>query len=321
MPVSIDISIGLCTCNGERFLAEQLSSLAKQSYLPAELVVCDDASEDSTCRILEVFSNTAQFPVRLYRNQRRLGIRQNFEQAIRLCKGSVIALCDQDDVWLPEKLARFAQVFANGADWICCDAEVVDATLSPLGYTLWERVGFNRNQRIRATDGRLFQVLLKHYVVAGATVAFRAELREQLLPIPTHWLYDAWVVAILAGTKKLTMIDECLQFYRQHGHNAIGGERRSFLGDVLSARKVSRRDYLELEFARWQQLAERLESVNAPEWVMLRLAGKLGHLVRRAEYPGSRLLRSPLVFSEITRGGYSRFSRNWGSVALDLFNK
>lgn len=321
MSASITISIALCTCNGERFLAAQLASLAEQSHLPNELVVCDDASDDSTHQVLQKFVSSAPFPVRLYRNQKRLGISQNFEQAIRLCTGSVIALCDQDDVWLPEKLARFAECFAKDAHWICCDALVTNAALMPLGDTLWERVSFNANQRRLAAGGRFFEVLLKHYVVAGATMAFRAELREQFLPFPQQWLYDAWLAAVLAATKKSTVIDKCQQLYRQHGHNAIGAAHRSFLNNVLTAQNVNRAEYLKLEVSRWQYLAERLESTNAPAWVLLRLREKIDHLVRRAEFPGARIFRSPFVLSEIARGGYSAFSRNWGSVALDLFCK
>ena len=105
----LNISVALCTCNGARFLSEQLVSLAEQTLRPIELVVCDDASDDGTWQLLEEFQRSAPFPVRLYRNVRRLGIAQNFEQAMLLCEGDVIALCDQDDVWLPEKLMLFFQ--------------------------------------------------------------------------------------------------------------------------------------------------------------------------------------------------------------------
>lgn len=312
------ISIALCTCDGEDYLAEQLISLNEQTYVPYELVVCDDKSEDSTYSLLERFAKSAPFPVRLYRNTRRLGISQNFEQAIRLCSGDVIALCDQDDVWIPDKLARYAELFNQNIDWIFCDTQVTDQALSPLPYTLWERVGFNTDQRQLAYDGRLFEVLLKHHVVAGASLAFRAEFREQLLPIPSQWLYDAWLVAILAATKEAILVEDCLQLYRQHGHNALGGTRRSLFDEVYSSLHVNREDYLKLEVSRWQHLVERLENVRTPAWVQLRLKAKLGHLLRRTAFPETRLFRSPYVLSEIARGGYSRFSRNWGSVALDL---
>src|SRR5947208_14214106 len=99
------ISVAMCTYNGERFLKEQLESLAAQTRQPDELVVCDDRSTDSTPHIVEAFARAAPFPVRLEVNDRCLGSTKNFEHAILRCTGALIALSDQDDVWHPEKLA------------------------------------------------------------------------------------------------------------------------------------------------------------------------------------------------------------------------
>ena len=99
------ISIAMATYNGEKFLEQQLQSLSKQTRLPAELVVCDDASGDATVDIVTRFSKTAPFPVKLVVNEQRLGWRGNFLKAASLCTSEYIAFCDQDDIWLPEKLA------------------------------------------------------------------------------------------------------------------------------------------------------------------------------------------------------------------------
>ena len=72
-------SVALCTYNGERFLSEQLASLAAQTFLPDELVICDDASLDASMRIVEDFAKNASFPVRIYRNPKNLGYIKNFD--------------------------------------------------------------------------------------------------------------------------------------------------------------------------------------------------------------------------------------------------
>ena len=317
----LNISVALCTCNGARFLSEQLVSLAEQTLRPIELVVCDDASDDGTWQILEEFQRSAPFAVRLYRNVRRLGIAQNFEQAMLLCEGDVIALCDQDDVWLPEKLMLFSRQFMDGADAVCCDARIANAKLVPLGYTLWDRVTFTDSQRRVASNGHLLEVLLKHYVIAGATLAFRTELRNCLLPIPPNWLYDAWLAAMLAANGKLCIVDACLQLYRQHENNAVGGHRQSILRQLQGALNTSRAEYLNLEISRWEQFRERLVSNETSSHTMQQVEEKLRHLQRRARFPSNRLLRAPYMLSEIFRGGYSQYSRNWGSIALDLLLK
>ncbi|WP_236555023.1 glycosyltransferase [Novosphingobium sp. 9U] len=86
---SCRISIALATCNGERFISEQLQSLNEQVLAPHELVVCDDVSTDKTFIILEQFVENARFPVRLYRNDVRLGFRANFMKAASLCEGDL----------------------------------------------------------------------------------------------------------------------------------------------------------------------------------------------------------------------------------------
>lgn len=307
------ISIAMCACDGELYLSKQLDSLFEQTCPPYELIVCDDASQDGSFAILESFANRAPFPVRLYRNPQRLGIGANFEQAIRLCTGDVIALCDQDDVWLPNKLATFAELFSMGMDWVCCDAEVSDSDLHSLGYTLWQRVNFDRNERKAAREGGFFNVLVKHFVVAGATLAFKVQARDRLLPIPCEWHYDAWLAAILAATGKVGLVETPLQRYRQHGNNALGAARRGLLSEVRAAFALDRDAYYQAEIARWAQLAVHLGG-SAPAL----MEAKLAHLHRRAALPANRLARLPAVIAEVTRGGYSRYARNWGSIAFDL---
>ena len=84
--ITSTISIAMCTYNGEKFLSEQLASILRQSYLPDELVICDDKSQDGTTSIIEEFAAKAPFPVRLYKNEVNLGYKKNFEKAACLCR-------------------------------------------------------------------------------------------------------------------------------------------------------------------------------------------------------------------------------------------
>ena len=88
------------------FLGEQLRSLADQERLPDELVVCDDGSTDETIDMLRQFADESPFETRLEIHPKNLGASGNFARAVSLCRGEAIALCDQDDVWLPNKLQR-----------------------------------------------------------------------------------------------------------------------------------------------------------------------------------------------------------------------
>src|ERR1700751_1590888 len=93
------VSIALAVYNGERFIAEQLESLANQTRLPDELIVSDDASTDQTVELIREFAARASFPVRLLLNDENVGCTRNFDRALRECNGDIIFLCDHDDVW------------------------------------------------------------------------------------------------------------------------------------------------------------------------------------------------------------------------------
>jgi len=120
------ISIAMATYNGERFIRQQLDSFARQTLLPSELIICDDGSTDSTVSIINEFVPSAPFPVVIVHNPARLGYTANFLQAAQKCQGELIAFSDQDDEWLPQKLARILQasresdafLFAHAAEWM-----------------------------------------------------------------------------------------------------------------------------------------------------------------------------------------------------------
>jgi len=312
------ISVALCTYNGAAYLAEQLHSLCLQTRLPDELVVCDDHSTDGTMAIIEAFAKRSPFPVRITQNAENLGVTENFSLAIERCSEEVIFLADQDDVWMPEKIERMLGRLQDGMDWICCDAEVVDESLDPLGFTLWQRINFSATEQRQAGKGQWLVPLLKHYIVAGATLTFRAEFRAQVLPIPHDWPYDAWIVAVLAAIARGGLIDESLQQYRQHEGNSIGGKGRTMAQEMKAAFQLNREQYYGGELDRWAALDRRLALVDAPVGVRVMVAAKLVHLKRRAAWPRNRFLRLPAIVSEVFSGGYSRYARNWGSIAIDV---
>ena len=118
------VSVALCTHNGARFLEAQVRSICAQTLPPAELVLSDDASTDGSVELVSRLLSEhpqdgghAAIDLRVLRNARPLGARANFEQAMHHCRGEWIALCDQDDVWQPDRLRRLlAENSANVVD-------------------------------------------------------------------------------------------------------------------------------------------------------------------------------------------------------------
>ena len=237
----LNISVALCTYNGEKFLAEQLKSIARQSRAPNELVVCDDGSSDLTLEILENFAEASRFPVRIFCNEKNLGSTKNFEKAISLCNGGIIALSDQDDVWLPEKLELIETEFLNNphVHAVFTDARVVDASLQPLGFSLWKSINFDPPLQKAFSQGQGLSILTKGNVVTGATMAFRSVYRDLILPIPKIWVHDAWIAILLAAVAEISFIPGKLTLYRQHADNQIGAAegKRGVLSEVSTAKE------------------------------------------------------------------------------------
>jgi glycosyltransferase involved in cell wall biosynthesis len=318
----LSFSVALCTYNGSRFLSEQLRSICSQSRPPDELVICDDRSSDNTVEIVKKFAVDAPFPVRLQVNPDNLGSTKNFELAISRCSGDVIALSDQDDVWVKDKLAQMERVLLHSPSVgaVFSDADVVDEQLNPLGYKLWERYGFNEKRRRHLAEGRTFQVLLEQNAVTGATLAFRSWLKEWVIPIPACWMHDAWIAAVTAAVCDLSTIEEPLIRYRQHTHNQVGGRKPrmpDFLRAVFRENSSFYHDYVnQLKLLR-QRLTRcpRLRRLDD----LSRLDSKILHFETRARMPERRLKRLRFVMQELFTLRYFRFSKGGISLAKDLF--
>ncbi len=312
-------SIALAVCDGARFLSALLDSIVEQQLQPYELVVADDASVDGTLVILNDFALDAPFPVRILRNRLRLGVVGNFNLAINACTGEYIALADQDDVWRPDKLTCLADVLgATNTLAAFSNARVVDAELRSLGYTMWQRVRFTPNEQHCFATGNGFAVLLKHRLVTGATLAFRADLAKVALPIPDGWDHDAWLILVAASQGQVSAINKPLIAYRQHEANVVGGLYRSLWSQAGNALKIDRTEWYREELGLWYILEQCLNALPSSESATSLLAEKIAHLESRASLPIARWWRISGVMRELTAGRYRRYARNWGSIALDL---
>ncbi|HEY3596953.1 MAG TPA: glycosyltransferase [Paraburkholderia sp.] len=213
----ISVSIAMATCNGARYLAEQLQSLARQTALPAELVVTDDCSTDDTVKVIQTFAQTAPFPVRLHVNPKRLGYRANFLKAAQLCSSDVIAFCDQDDVWMEGKLAHCAERFAQtDALLLYHNAIVTDCELREID-TL-AREGLPAPYHPALSVGPLIYGL-------GFTLLFRRQLME-FAPLWNRSIdfhdgtsnegHDQWIFFVANVFGSIVYVETPLARYRRH---------------------------------------------------------------------------------------------------------
>jgi glycosyltransferase involved in cell wall biosynthesis len=322
----VKLSIAMCTYNGARYIQEQLDSIALQTRPPGELVVCDDRSSDETRKLVEDFARRAPFPVRLSVNEKTLGPSQNFARAISLCRGELIFLSDQDDVWHTEKLARMESVFDARSEvgLVFTDAEIVDMSLRSLGHRAWECGGveFGAAEQRLFNASRAVDVLLTRNVVTGATIAFRSSFKELILPIPDEsaWmLHDYWIASLIAAVSNVAYIDEPLVKYRRHPDQHTGlPAPAEFTGDASPARTDAfnqaypiKHNLLRLTYER---LAERNKNGQYREAI-----SKLAHLRTRAQLRRDIfVVRACRALKELLMLRYHLYSGGLRSAAKDI---
>ena len=201
----------------EEFLGAQLRSIQEQSYQDWECLICDDHSSESTLSVIErLCQEEPRF--HLLKNPDNVSFYLNFERCLRNVPrdSQFIALCDQDDVWHPDKLQRLLQEFDNSTSLVYSDMRLVDAKEEVLSDTYWSD---------RTNNYSKLDVLMVANTITGASSLFRASLLDLILPFPERIgdaYHDHWIalVAFLGGD--IRYVDEPLYDYRQHGNNIIG---------------------------------------------------------------------------------------------------
>jgi glycosyltransferase involved in cell wall biosynthesis len=222
MTVRSTISVAMATYNGGLYLQNQLDSLAAQECSPLEVVITDDCSKDDTVSLIKSFVLHAPFPVRLEQNSERLGYGRNFLKAASMCKGTHVAFCDQDDVWLPQKLRQVSAVLANnGYDLVVNSARVVDRSLNWLGVNFPD-IDSSRPMGFDEKRVGCFWPGFTLTVSKSLLQALESEMGQTPLSYDEKLAHDELICELAYVQRSIYMISEPLAIYRQHGNNLIG---------------------------------------------------------------------------------------------------
>jgi glycosyltransferase involved in cell wall biosynthesis len=326
----LSVSVAMATYNGERFIREQLKSLAAQQHLPSELVVADDGSSDETVAIAARFARTAPFAVHVHRYCNRIGYRANFMRAISLCTSDVIAFCDQDDIWSPQKLALCTEPFRDPRVLMTYhNADVVTET----------------GERIDNLDSLASEPVSAPLAVCSvhnmpSPLGFTELFRRSILKFSPLWklscdindltapmAHDQWVNFIASVFGRIVYIDKLLASYRQHGSNRFGWNRNGLSGvqylianpsDVIRspADELGRLQYVAETCS---ELLEKAKCSLTDVWRRRAVVGALQYrrlaelyATRRSIYTSENIAERVKAFHCIaSRKGY-RPKRSWG---------
>ncbi len=319
------ISVAMAVCNGEAYLGGQLDSILNQSYPVSEIVICDDRSDDRTWALLTEYRRRYPEIIRPEENPVRLGVAKNFEKAISKTTGELIFLADQDDVWMPDKVEKFAAQFDAFPEAGGCfsDSAITDETLFPTGISHCRMRGFS-TEALTALQEKdpagMLACFLRRVPAAGHDMAFRSGLKRELLPFPgLKECHDTWIGLFLAARHQWRFIPEELTLFRQHSSNVSGaGKRGGLCGKLRQALYSVRNNTSGWNAQLFEALEQRLTGKCAPD-VLQSLRTRKLHSAARSRMECPLLCRLPLIWQEFRNGGYFRYGRGMANLLQDLF--
>jgi glycosyltransferase involved in cell wall biosynthesis len=214
----IKIAVVMTTYNGERYLEQQIESILSQSLSPDTLIVCDDRSTDSTVEILDKYQRQGKLTYVV--NAEQLGLIENFKKAVSLApQDAYVALSDQDDQWLPDKLEHSARTLLEIEDpglpcMVYTDLMLVDETDRALNQSFRNELGQDRYQHN-------LQTLLFGNFVNGCTVLMNPVLRARFAEIPgdIRLNHDGWMALQAYAFGRAQELKIPLVRYRKHNTN------------------------------------------------------------------------------------------------------
>jgi glycosyltransferase involved in cell wall biosynthesis len=225
----------MCTYNGQTYIAEQLLSILQQTKQPDEVILYDDASTDSTVAVIRSFlaeHGLEKIHWNLIVGKENRGYPLSFYYAMELCKGDIVFLSDQDDIWDSHKIERMSEQFIQQPliNLVSCKFGLL--TINGDQLHTWMNPGKSRETK-KSRDIRLADIFGK-YQWPGMVLAYRRRWMEDLYShvfhgngellrsVPHDFLLATWA----AETETFLQLDETLAYHRRHDKNAAKEEHR-----------------------------------------------------------------------------------------------
>lgn len=223
------VDVLMATYNGARFLDQQIRSIVGQGHRNFRLLVRDDGSSDSTPSLLAGYRRRRPEQIVLVEHPReRLGPAGSFSALLERSEADYVMFCDQDDVWLPERmektLRRMKQIERRDGPrqpvLVHTDLVVADESLRTLSDSFW------KYQRLDPLGGGTLNRLLVQNVVTGCACMLNRALVRKAVPIPpAARMHDWWVALVAAALGRVEPLREPTVIYRQHASNTLGAKR------------------------------------------------------------------------------------------------
>ena len=240
------ISVIIAAYHGEKYIAEQLMSLFHQTLVPDEILIGDDSGDEKTIDEIDRVRKEYSGDLRVIRNPSRLGIIGNYKNLAQQTRGDLIYFCDQDDVWLPQKIEKLAGALEAHPDKMAavCNSETTDKDLNPRHQLFVERTPafYEFTHRLEQGTWDSFKdIFMQKYIFPAHNMVMKKAMLDLFTAVPEDYgksrlYHDVWLARITSLAGKLYYLDEILTHYRLHETNSNGFEapQQESLSQILA---------------------------------------------------------------------------------------
>lgn len=235
-----------------QWLKEQLLSLNEQTYPNLYLYIREDCSPTvSFAKIASLVEECiTAFPYEIERNSKNLGSNATFERLTAEATGDYFAYCDQDDVWLPEKLEILQrEIEKNNVLLVCSDMFIVDGKGRQVADSITK---VRRHHIFRSGEGLAEKLVFSNFVT-GCTMLIKAETAKTAIPFCPYMVHDHYLALYASNNGKITSLPDRLIKYRIHGNNQTemmaGVVDKASYGRIRIDEALAKMRWLEQHFA------------------------------------------------------------------------
>lgn len=253
------------------WLRDQLDSLENQTYPNLKLYIRDDCSPTVPFVKIEklVKACIRSFSYEIKRNEKNMGSNKTFERLTVEAEGEYFAYCDQDDIWLPEKLVVLQEeARRTGALLVCSDMCIIDGS----GKQVAASITKIRRHHVFHSGGGLAPKLLFHNFVTGCTMLVQAKIAKEAVPFCPYMVHDHYLALWCAERGEVISVIKPLICYRIHDNNQTlllaGVHDKTSYGIVRIHGMLERLRWLQKHFSGGEELSREIN--RGVDWVQAR---------------------------------------------------
>lgn len=242
------ISVAMASYNGEKYIKKQLDSILAQTRSVDEIIIVDDQSTDCTREVVEEYiKNHPEMKFVFSVNEKNQGYKKNFKTALSKCQGDYIFLCDQDDLWMPNKVEEMTDIMEKhpNIQVLASSFSFIDGEDNPFEIEQVKGLSNNNLLRMHVDANALvqvpFYVLLFQNSFQGCATVVTREINKKFQKCFTDEIFHDWLLNLFAAEiNGMYFINKPLFLYRIHGKNTIGINEQEHL--TKTERNIKRND-------------------------------------------------------------------------------